>query len=539
MTGPGDDQAGVPTAPDVNLLETGRRQMEPARLAALFNILAVLAAGFFLVMLGLLASILLHTRDLDRQLARAVTTLGRPVVLPKAVATVSADLEHTRYVLNNLEADMAGLSSRRVAWGTRLGPILEQVGQDIVVSTLRAEGLSVVVSGYADSLDALGAYVNRLRASGHYKDVAIGTISGTSTPEPGATLPLASVTPAAGAAAATPTPAFLAPPLAEPSATACVDAPRFPLWWFPWHLPGTQQPTCPPAPSATATTAGEDVRITNIALTPQRARVGDTLTIEVTIINVGTAPVRFGWQQLAGYTYEQGEVAPASSAGVWRLAADEVAYAANGYYRYRWGSGSMLLPGGSQRLLGRIRLTTPGTFRYCVALVQEPDSIRSHCQGMTVVSVDSVNPLRTPSPWRPTSTPTWRRPPDRPSPMAPTSTPVTPRPFTPTPGMWPHRSPTPTATEGRRLPPWGTPTATATRRLPPARTTTLTATTTPGGHAGLQLVSAVGPASFDGCERSDAMATPSPRLTPATASWAVTGQVLSFTLVLQVRGGGP
>jgi len=154
------------------------------------------------------------------------------------------------------------------------------------------------------------------------------------------------------------------------------------------------------------------VRLRDIVFAPVTLPAGGVLRMEVTVENIGTALLTAQDNRPPGYTYTEGEVSPPGVTGLWRIGVDQAAIAGTQMHRYRWGFGGALAPGASRRVIGYIRLNTPGVYHYCVGIVQEFVSWRATCEGLQTITVQApVVATATPSPTlvsfaTPTRTPT-------------------------------------------------------------------------------------------------------------------------------------
>jgi len=149
------------------------------------------------------------------------------------------------------------------------------------------------------------------------------------------------------------------------------------------------------------------VRIRDVAIYPLNLTSGSVLRIEVTVDNIGDVTLLSQDDPPPGYTYFEGTSAPVGWSGHFRVGADLAARALGEAHRYRWGLGGNLVPGASRRIVGLIRLHTPGSYQYCVGLVEEWTRWWARCEGTTTIvvhaptatrtSTAAVTPTRTPS----------------------------------------------------------------------------------------------------------------------------------------------
>jgi hypothetical protein len=107
-----------------------------------------------------------------------------------------------------------------------------------------------------------------------------------------------------------------------------------------------------------------DARIIRISFTPQRLMLGDALTVEAVVRNVGTVPLRTGGPA-PGFTYSTfdsfGSVENRQDidrVGVWRVGVDWAGSptASGSKYPYRWGLGQDLAPGAEVTVTGKITM---------------------------------------------------------------------------------------------------------------------------------------------------------------------------------------
>lgn len=143
---------------------------------------------------------------------------------------------------------------------------------------------------------------------------------------------------------------------------------------------------------------------------PTNVKVGDTLTVKITVRNTSDKPLQTQGPQ-PGFTYVQGQTyfsqQFASEPGKWRVAVGSAGLDAT-ELPYRWGMGGDLAPGASTTVTGQIKVTQDfkGT-NFWVAIVEEPAKVVQTGVGMTlvtsaaenlaVVAVDSANVRSGPS----------------------------------------------------------------------------------------------------------------------------------------------
>jgi hypothetical protein len=107
-----------------------------------------------------------------------------------------------------------------------------------------------------------------------------------------------------------------------------------------------------------------DARILRISFTPRRLMLGDALTVEAVVRNVGTVPLRTGGPA-PGFTYSTFDSFSSvenrqdiDRVGVWRVGVDWAGSptASGSKYPYRWGLGRDLEPGGEATVTGTITM---------------------------------------------------------------------------------------------------------------------------------------------------------------------------------------
>jgi Flp pilus assembly protein CpaB len=145
-------------------------------------------------------------------------------------------------------------------------------------------------------------------------------------------------------------------------------------------------------------------------ISPTNVKVGDTLTVKITIKNTSDKPLQT-MGPAPGFTYVQGQTYYtqqfASQPGKWRVAIGSAGLDST-ELPYRWGLGADLAPGASTTVTGQIKLTAD--FRatnFWAAIVSEPAKIVQNGVGITlitampenvaVVTVDSANARSGPS----------------------------------------------------------------------------------------------------------------------------------------------
>jgi hypothetical protein len=107
-----------------------------------------------------------------------------------------------------------------------------------------------------------------------------------------------------------------------------------------------------------------DARILRISFSPRRLMLGDELTVEAVVRNVGTVPLRTGGPA-PGFTYSTFDSFSTvenrqdiDRVGVWRVGVDWAGSptASGSKYPYRWGLGRDLEPGGEVTVTGKITM---------------------------------------------------------------------------------------------------------------------------------------------------------------------------------------
>jgi len=145
-------------------------------------------------------------------------------------------------------------------------------------------------------------------------------------------------------------------------------------------------------------------------ISPTNVKVGDTLTVKITIKNTSDKPLQTMGPQ-PGFTYVQGQTYYtqqfASQPGKWRVAIGSAGLDST-ELPYRWGLGADLAPGASTTVTGQIKLTADfKATNFWAAIVEEPAKIVQNGVGMTlitampenvaVVAVDAANARSGPS----------------------------------------------------------------------------------------------------------------------------------------------
>src|SRR5207302_2485614 len=145
-------------------------------------------------------------------------------------------------------------------------------------------------------------------------------------------------------------------------------------------------------------------------ISPTNVKVGDTVTVKITIRNTSDKPLQTMGPP-PGFTYVQGQTYYtqqfASQPGKWRVALGSAGLDST-ELPYRWGLGADLAPGASTTVTGQIKLTADfKATNFWAAVVEEPAKIVQNGVGITlitampenvaVVAVDSANARSGPS----------------------------------------------------------------------------------------------------------------------------------------------
>jgi pilus assembly protein CpaB len=145
-------------------------------------------------------------------------------------------------------------------------------------------------------------------------------------------------------------------------------------------------------------------------ISPTNVRVGDTITVKITVKNTSDKPLQTMGPQ-PGFTYVQGQTYYsqqfAAQPGKWRVAVGSAGLDST-ELPYRWGLGADLAPGVSTTVTGQIKVT--GDFKatnFWAAVLEEPANVIQTGVGMTlitampenlaVVAVDAANARSAPS----------------------------------------------------------------------------------------------------------------------------------------------
>jgi Flp pilus assembly protein CpaB len=145
-------------------------------------------------------------------------------------------------------------------------------------------------------------------------------------------------------------------------------------------------------------------------ISPTNVKVGDTVTVKITIRNTSDKPLQTMGPQ-PGFTYVQGQTyftqQFASQPGKWRVGIGSAGLDST-ELPYRWGLGADLAPGVSTTVTGQIKVTADfKATNFWAAIVEEPAKIVQNGVGMTlitampenvaVVAVDAANARSGPS----------------------------------------------------------------------------------------------------------------------------------------------
>jgi Flp pilus assembly protein CpaB len=159
--------------------------------------------------------------------------------------------------------------------------------------------------------------------------------------------------------------------------------------------------------SPIAATAAE---ILATEISPTNVKVGDTVTVKITIKNTSDKPLQTMGPQ-PGFTYVQGQTYYTqqfpSQPGKWRVAIGSAGLDST-ELPYRWGLGADLAPGVSTTVTGQIKVTADfKATNFWAAIVEEPAKIVQNGIGITlitampenvaVVAVDAANARSGPS----------------------------------------------------------------------------------------------------------------------------------------------
>ena len=145
-------------------------------------------------------------------------------------------------------------------------------------------------------------------------------------------------------------------------------------------------------------------------ISPTNVKVGDTLTVNITVKNISDKPLQTQGPQ-PGYTYVQGQTYYsqqfASEPGKWRVGIGSAGLDSTDL-PYRWGLGGDLAPGASTTVTGQIKITSDfQPTNFWASVVNEPSTMVQTGVGMTlitslpqsvaIVAVDAANVRSGPS----------------------------------------------------------------------------------------------------------------------------------------------
>jgi pilus assembly protein CpaB len=145
-------------------------------------------------------------------------------------------------------------------------------------------------------------------------------------------------------------------------------------------------------------------------ISPTNVKVGDTISVKITIKNTSDKPLQTMGPQ-PGFTYIQGQTyftqQYAGQAGKWRVAVGTAGLDST-ELPYRWGLGGDLAPGASTTVTGQIKVTQDfKATNFWASVVEEPAHIVQDGMGMTlvtslpentaVIAVDAANARSGPS----------------------------------------------------------------------------------------------------------------------------------------------
>src|SRR6266545_1420362 len=124
-------------------------------------------------------------------------------------------------------------------------------------------------------------------------------------------------------------------------------------------------------------------------ISPTNIKVGDTITVKVTVRNTSDKPLQTMGPQ-PGFTYVQGQTyftqQYAPEAGKWRVAIGTAGLDAT-ELPYRWGLGGDLAPGATTIVTGQVKITQDfKTTNFYASLVEEPGKVAQQGVGMTLVT---------------------------------------------------------------------------------------------------------------------------------------------------------
>jgi len=131
-------------------------------------------------------------------------------------------------------------------------------------------------------------------------------------------------------------------------------------------------------------------QITAVEISPTNARVGDNMTVRITVKNTSTTSLRTEGPT-PEFTYVQGQTFHSqnfpSEDGAWRVGINMDGQTPVPF-PYRWGFGADLPPGASTTVTGTIKLTYDvKSANFWAGLIKEPSTIVQDHVGMTMVTV--------------------------------------------------------------------------------------------------------------------------------------------------------
>jgi Flp pilus assembly protein CpaB len=145
-------------------------------------------------------------------------------------------------------------------------------------------------------------------------------------------------------------------------------------------------------------------------ISPTNTKVGDTITVSITVRNTSDKPMQTmgpqpGFAYVQGQTYFTQQYAP--EAGKWRVAIGTAGLDTT-ELPYRWGLGGDLAPGATTTVTGQIKVTQDfKTTNFWASLIEEPGKVVQQGVGMTlvtslpenlaIVAVDAANVRSSPS----------------------------------------------------------------------------------------------------------------------------------------------
>jgi pilus assembly protein CpaB len=124
-------------------------------------------------------------------------------------------------------------------------------------------------------------------------------------------------------------------------------------------------------------------------ITPSNVKVGDTVTVKVTVKNTSDKPLQTmgpgpGFTYVQGQTYYSQQFA--SQPGKWRVAVGTAGLDST-ELPYRWGLGGDLAPGASTTVTGQIKITSDfKPTNFWAAIVNEPSHVVQTGVGITMVT---------------------------------------------------------------------------------------------------------------------------------------------------------